>query len=685
MTSQSRQTTFTSRAARREKSADGSVEYRADIDGLRALAIVLVVIYHVWLGRVSGGVDVFLMISAFFLTASFVRKLKGGTTLKIGTFWLRKFRRLLPAAATTILGVAVVAFLSYPQLEWPRIWREGWASLLYFENWSLAASNVDYYARDAATPSAFQHFWSLSVQGQVFILWPLLFVLVALIARRRRERAVPLLTFVFSTIFVLSLAFSVYETYTAQSFAYFDTRTRLWEFAAGSLIALALPYLKPSPFVRVFAGWAGVVGIVVCGIVLDVQSGFPGYLALWPVLCTAAVIVAGQQDTAGSPTRLLASKPLRFLGRDAYALYLVHWPVLITWKMWTGRAEPGPYTGLAIILVSFVLARLISWGVEQPLRRAAAFDRHALWGAAVVACTVAAVAVPLAVWQTGAAARDAAVVASGSRDYPGAAQVDAPDEPLADVPLRPPPLRLTDEWVDLGTSCGGLEPEDAVLAGTCASNEAAHRPGAPLVLVMGDSHAQQLTSPLRVLADEKGWGVVALLKGGCSIGVGAPSWSDSGPPCDMWRKAALEYAADLAPDAVYLVVTRATPEGPEVFVDGIREIIDDLTSQGIRVIAVRDNPRFRFDMYECATSSEEKCDVRQPDSEADLDAIARRGSVVAVDFSPWLCPDGVCMAEIGNTALYIDDNHISDSYGKTLAPMLARMLDAGGFSLAASR
>ncbi|BDZ38790.1 acyltransferase family protein [Microbacterium suwonense] len=414
------------------------------------MAILLVVVYHVWLGRVSGGVDVFLMISAFFLTASFVRKVRGGAPLKLGTFWLRKFRRLLPAAATTIVGIALVAFLTYPEIEWPRVWREGWASLLYFENWSLAASNVDYYARDTATPSPFQHFWSLSVQGQVFVIWPLLIVLVALATRRSHQRAVPLLALVFSTVFVLSLGFSIYETYTAQSFAYFDTRTRLWEFAAGSLVALALPYLKPSRLVRILLGWGGVVGIVVCGIVLDVQGGFPGYLALWPVLCTAAVIVAGQQEAAGSPTRLLASRPLRFLGRDAYALYLVHWPVLITWMMWTGRSEPGPYAGLAIIVISFILARLIAWGVEQPLRHARVFDRHALWGGAVIACTVALVGIPLAVWQAGAAARDAAVMSSDARDYPGAAQIDTPIEPLPDLPSsRDPSGSETSGWISV--------------------------------------------------------------------------------------------------------------------------------------------------------------------------------------------------------------------------------------------
>ncbi|MCB8044828.1 acyltransferase [Microbacterium oxydans] len=211
----------------------GVPSHRADIDGLRALAILLVVVYHVWLGRVSGGVDVFLMVSAFFLTGSFARRMQEGRPLQLGSFWIRRFLRLVPAAAVTIAGVLAVAFVAFPRTEWPRVWSEAWSSLFYVENWTLAFSEVDYYARSSQTPSVFQHFWSLSVQGQVFLLWPLLFAGVWLALRTRRHLIVPALFAVFGTIFVVSLVFSIMETNSAQDFAYFDTRTRLWEFAAG--------------------------------------------------------------------------------------------------------------------------------------------------------------------------------------------------------------------------------------------------------------------------------------------------------------------------------------------------------------------------------------------------------------------------------------------------------------------
>lgn len=669
--------------------ATTALGYRADIDGMRALAILLVVVYHVWLGRVSGGVDVFLMVSAFFLTASFVRRVRSDRPLELGTFWLRRFRRLLPAAAVTIAGVLAVAFLSYPQTEWPRVWSEGWSSLFYVENWTLAFSEVDYYARDSVRPSPFQHFWSLSVQGQVFILWPLIIAALWLLLRERRHVIVPALALVFGAIFVGSLAFSIVETAHAQSFAYFDSRTRLWEFAAGSLVALALPFLRIPRWSAAILGWVGVLGIVLCGVVLDVRGGFPGYLALWPVGCTALVIIAGVDRVPGGPSAFLESAALRYVSRDAYALYLVHWPVLVTWMVLSGRSQPGWLAGLGIVGLSFVLARLVSAVVEHPIRAATAFDRLPRLGAAVLVASIAVVAFPLGAWQFAIKQKEAALMASESRGYPGAAQIEgAVDLAGVDLPLIPFATALDDEWVDIGPSCSGpLEPTDSALRGSCAQTPGAGDPRATRVLVMGDSHAQQLMSPLVALADEQEWELISLLKGGCSIGIGAPSWSASGTPCDDWRAAAVEYAMRIQPDAVYLVVTRATPTSPEVPVEGIDVVIDALTAEGIEVFAVRDNPRFEFNMYECALAESdaapgedvESCSVPEVALETGdaLDAIAEKSGVTLVDFRPWLCPDGVCRGSIGNIAVYIDDNHLSNAYGRTLAPMLKRILQAG--------
>ena len=148
----------------------------------------MVVTYHVWLGRVSGGVDIFLLISAFLLTLSFVRKVEAGTSLNLLRHWLHLFKRLLPAAVVVILGVLAGTWLILPQSRWPAVLDQAWASLLYRQNWLLADTAVDYYAQDHAGASPLQHFWSLSIQGQVFILWPLVFAGSAVVWRLLRRR-----------------------------------------------------------------------------------------------------------------------------------------------------------------------------------------------------------------------------------------------------------------------------------------------------------------------------------------------------------------------------------------------------------------------------------------------------------------------------------------------------------------
>ncbi len=655
--------------------------HRVDIDGLRTLAILLVVVYHVWLGRVSGGVDVFLMISAFFLTDSLARRVLGGERLRLGTFWLRRFRRLLPAAAVTLLGVLGIAYLLYPPSSWSAVWGDTWASLFYGQNWRLAFSSVDYYARSAASTSPLQHFWSLSVQGQVFLLWPVLIALVALVMRRRRHQARAALIVVFALIFSSSLWYSVIETAESQAFAYFDTFTRLWEFAAGSLLALVLPLLHLPALPRAILGWAGVAGIVTCGIALDVRGGFPGVLALWPVLSTAAIIVSGAGDTTrGGPAALLASRPMRFLSGDAYALYLVHWPVLITVMVVAETDRIGLWQGAVIIAASFVLARLLSRGVEHPLQRATWFDGAPWRSALVIAVCLALVSSATSGWQAKEEQRAAAIMAAADEGYPGAAQVNTPlDISGSGQPLIPVATALEDEWQAVGGHCeGGLAPESEILDGTCQQSPVAATAD-QTVVVIGDSHAQQLGTPMALYAAERGIGVVTLLKGGCTIGAAEDDRGPANPyTCEEWLPAAVDYTVALQPTAVYVVATRADAVESERLLDGVEDTVETFLDAGIAVIAVRDSPRFSFDMYSCVHAGR-RCSVPREQMlhrENPAEALDRR--VTLVDYTPWLCPDGECVGAIGNIAIYIDDNHVSHAYARTLTPMLDRMLRSHG-------
>lgn len=655
--------------ASRSPQLDPRPARRHDIDGLRALAIVLVVVYHVWSLRVSGGVDVFLMISAYLLTASFLRRAERGAPLALGGYWIGRFRRLLPAAAVTVLGTLLLVWLWFPRSVWPDMLEQGWASLLYFENWALAASEADYYARDVILPSPFQHFWSLSVQGQVFLAWPLLIVAALATGRAVGVRPRAALVAVFGVVFAASLAYSIHITHENQAFAYFDTGARLWEFAIGSLLALLTPWLRLPRALAACLGWAGIVALVACGLVLDVRAGFPGYLALWPTLAAAAVIIAGSGDARGGPARLLSARPLRWLGTIAYALYLVHWPVLVTFLLVFERDSVSPKAGAAIIAVSLVLAVAITYGVERPLLRWRRLDRK-VPAMALIAAILAVVAVPLTTWNRAEAWL--ADQASLRSPHPGAAVLYDPDvhEPDPRAPLLPDPGSLDAEWV-WHAECpfDGLA---EVLVESCSartSGGAARR-----VLVLGDSHAQQWGGALTPIAEDEDWEVAALVKGGCAFAVDEPApWADD---CDAWRVAATEFAIGMRPDLIVLMGTKTVAETPdERALRGLEHSLELLRPSGAPIILLRDNPRFEEDIFACV----ERRGRDSPDCARDRSAVLAADNpaqtladdaVHVVDLTGYLCPGAFCPPVIGGVVIYLDHDHLTRTYAESLAPQM---------------
>lgn len=648
--------------------------YRADIDGLRAVAILLVVTYHVWLGRVSGGVDVFLMLSAFFLTRTFLHRIHTGAPPDIARRLIGTFRRLLPAAAVTLLLVLLLARLFYPATTWRSLWEQTWASLLYVQNWILAADTVDYYNRGEA-PSPLQHFWSLSVQGQAFVLWAVLFALCLLIIRRFRRPPDAVVAVVFGAVFVVSLGYSVVRTDAAQQLAYFDTGARLWEFAAGSLLVVALPYLRPGPTVSAVLGWVGIGGLLACGVLLDVEGGFPGYLALWPVVCAAMIVISGTGDAGRGPARFLASRPLRLAGRDAYALYLVHWPVLVTWLVVRERTEVGALGGVAIVLASLAGARLLTFAVDHPVRQWRRSERGVMPSVAVVAVAALVVMVPVGTWQGVTAYREQRIAEQQLSANPGAHVLfdDEVSEPAPELPMIPLATAIEDEWVQLELECSGVRAiTDDILHGSCFERPGTQR-ASELIAVIGDSHAQQMTAALVPIAEQRGWGVITLVRGGCAMGLDDPGFDPEF--CPQWREAAIRHVEAIKPSAVMTIVTAAdASDEDERLRPGIERFIDRMDAADVPIIAVRDNPRFGYDMFGCVIESDdpEGCSMPRGSSLAVANParILQRESITHVDLTEWICPDDVCPAVVGNVAVYRDDNHLSSSYARTLAPML---------------
>ena len=655
--------------------------FRKEVQGLRAVAVLLVVIYHVFLGRVSGGVDIFLLISAFFMTLSFVRKIESGRPLAIGRYWLHTFKRLLPLATVVIL-VTVGLLTEFPESSVAQFRWEALASVFYVENWALAASSVDYYAADHSTASPFQHFWSLSVQGQVFLLWPLIFGFAWLVRRRTRISSVPILAVCFGLIFAASMMYSVITTETQQAFAYFDTRARLWEFALGSLIALAIPYLNPPRVLRIILGWVGIVSMVSVGILVDVQGAFPGWIALWPLLSAAAIIVAGNTGSPFGFDRFLSWWPVVKLGDAAYALYLVHWPLLITYLVMMDRPWAGPRSGVAIVIVSIILALVLTAFVEDPMKAWKWPEKAKRRLALVIVACLALVSTAVLSWTAVDAYRTSQLEAEAERNNPGAMSLMSDYQPAADpdAPTLPLASDLGNQWVGLPEECTDeFAADNATVQDFCRQTEKVENP-TKTVVVVGNSHLEQYMGAVLPMAEEENWQMVSLLQPGCGLGLEGQS-----DVCREGNQAALDYVEKLKPDVVLTTSTRGElmDGSQEKIISGLPAVIEYLTEEGIRVVGFRDHARLDYNPYTCVESKgpdDPSCtvpasQVLAPSNPAqELEAIENYRNV---DLNDLICPDGQCRPVIGNVHVWLDSHHLTWDYTETMSvPAYDRLYNA---------
>jgi peptidoglycan/LPS O-acetylase OafA/YrhL len=637
--------------------------YRPELQGLRALAVTLVVVYHVWFDRVSGGVDVFFLVTGFLLTGQLYRA--GASPLGLRRRWGRTLLRLVPSAAVVLAATAVAAFLILPEGRWNQTLREIAASALFAENWQLAADSVDYAARSNTT-SVVQHFWSLSIQGQFFLVWPLLVAGVGWWARRTGGDLHARLTATSLVVFGISLAYSVDLTADDQPLAYFHSATRVWEFALGALLALWIDRIVLPAGTRAVVGWVGVVGLVSCGLILTVDDVFPGVVALWPTGCAAAVLVAGRTRLPWAADRLLAGRAARYLGDISYPLYLWHWPVLILYLVAQDQDVAGLRGGLGVIALALVLAVATHHGVEQPLiRRGVDGYRIGSLGTVLVLALAGA-------WQVAAAVESVPHGVVGDAQHPGAVALTTRGVPQAD--LLPPPVAVYgDFWSPPPDwTCGPL---DALPDQEACSSPAPG--GAKRVVIVGDSHAEQFAAAVATIAQRRHWQLTTILRGACPFS----TTSDADPNqagCVDWNAAALAQITAAHPD---LVITQASLEVraglTERTTPGMVAQWRKVTDLGVPVLAVRDNPRFTFGMPDCVQEhgrDSQRCGVDRADVYAPTPPYAQAPGVPSgvsfLDVADAVCTPVRCPAEIGNVLVYLDDNHLSATYVRSMAPLL---------------
>ncbi|MCH1868365.1 acyltransferase family protein [Nocardioides sp. CFH 31398] len=668
---------------------------RADVEGLRGVAVGMVLLYHLGLPGLGGGfvgVDVFFVVSGFLITSLLLREIDRTGSVSLRAFYARRARRLLPAASFVLVVTAVAGWWVLPGSAHENLGRDVASSALYVVNWELAGRSVDYLA-EGESPSVLQHYWSLAVEEQFYVLWPLLVLLALAVARRRGLRARPLLLGAVSVVGLASFGWSVHLTATDPAAAYFVTTTRMWELAIGAALAFAVPRLGSlTPRLRALVATAGLAAVVAGGLALSPATAWPGSAALLPTLGAAAIIAAGTGGPTAGAARLLTWRPLVALGGISYALYLWHWPLIVLARAWHGPL--GWLDSVALGLAALSLAWFTGRLVEDPLRFRPRLVRRAgttLLAAALVTTVTAGTGVALV------RTVPAFVVPDGA-DAPGArALVDDPSARPWRVNRDPGRFYSTEGRVLPDPSVAkkdGLlrrcqvsrDVTEPRLGGECTFGDV---DSDERVMLLGDSKAGQWFPGLERIAEREGWRLDVHLKSSCPV-----SRTGVERMCTDHTDALLAEIADDPPDRA--ILSQHLGKGQYDHDDrGLEEAVGEVVDAGVEVLVLADNPApptdATFACVEQHPRAYDACAFDRDDALARsgtprLTALAERLGLPVADVNEWICPPGVgarggeCPAVVAGTLVYRQGSHLTGTYVRSLTPMLHRELARLGWA-----
>ncbi|MCQ9337117.1 acyltransferase [Corynebacterium phoceense] len=682
--------------------------YRYDLDGLRGIAIGLVVLYHVFVGRVSGGVDVFLLLSGYFFLGSQLRY-ADKPNASFNPWWpiWRTLRRLVPALALTVGATFLLVTFFTPQLLRTELVQQITATVFYYQNWELARQNADYAAASAST-SPLQHLWSMAVQGQFYVMSIALALGLGLLVRALGRRTLtvqkiagPILVIVTLASFAYACRFGLY----GPAANYYSTWSRAWELTLGGVLAIYGTKLAiPQRFSNFFTGF-GLLALICTGALIANTTAYPGPLSLLPLGGAVLIILGG----GGSLSQAMASKKARWLGDIAYPLYLWHWPLLILSTAYLGMERPTWWLGVIIIAISLVLADLTHRFLERPLRqrrkrptrddmpvnsalaslRTTAGAWRGVGGVLMGAATIALLAIQ-PVWMS--QVRDGEDLTLDAARYPGAMAFNGTPAPEG-VTVQPDPILVGGIMPPTSTShCFVAKQADPDFYNTERVD------GTPCIFgdqdadfkvyLVGGSHAEQWASGLDKLGREMHFQLVPIVRQDCPIELGDDVTVT--PECKTWAEGAVEQIVEGGADLVISNTTRPQDfygHGPDVVPAGYAAFWDYLAEQNIPFMGLRDNPwgfdaagvGREFDECYVATQNVDACSMDRNQVYAPVDpaaiVLAKYKNMIAVDTSNWFCDDTQCPVIIGNVFVYRDMHHISNAFADSAMPLLRQYIE----------
>lgn len=705
----------------------GSAAFRPDIEGLRMVAVMLVLTYHAGIPHMSGGfagVDVFFVISGFLITSGLLREIAKNQTISLPKFYARRARRLLPAAAVTLLATLALTLLYLPRIYWRETGWDILSAAAYFINWRLAGNSIDYLANER--PSIVQHFWSLAVEEQFYFIWPVLLLLVVLATKKASDkvRTIAIAT-TLSIVVASSLAYSITYTATNPAEAYFVTTTRLWELGIGALVAVAVPWLSRLPIaVSTILSWGGIAAIVYGALAQSTALAWPGSAALIPVLGSAAFIAGGiTQPKFGAGIILGGSsvagpKPLqwwnaaaRFVGALSYSLYLVHWPIMVAFaSVW------GPMTipeGIRMIVLSLMAAIFLHFGVENPLRFSnwLAVLKRAFAMAAASTATLALCGFALSTSNVPTLPLGKAINVNNVTGHGASPLMAHPLEAERNgrfILAKPNPDDIPASWPDptsIYPSVESASTEDVpdIYKQHCEVGQYdegvkscvyGQPKGKTTVAVVGDSKISQWLTALDAIGKDRKWKIVVYTKSACAWNSADPVDLNGkqNPSCAAWNDEVTKLLTDprTKPNLILTSGLRSVAmndEGKatnEAQVAGYIDAWSKARSAGVPVVVLADTPRPGRDLMLCVAEHPDrvasKCGYRYSDGHGTPtlnSAVMKSEGTTLVNVNRFICPvddKEFCPAIMNGVLVYRSGFHLTDSFVKTMTPVLQQYL-----------
>jgi peptidoglycan/LPS O-acetylase OafA/YrhL len=679
--------------------APGDRRFRPDIQGLRAVAVLLVVFYHAGLTWLSGGyvgVDVFFVISGFVITGLLLREREtSGRTSLVG-FYGRRSRRIIPAATLVIVVTVVMTYARAGVVFGAQTATDARWAAVFLANFHFASIGTNYLTAQLP-PSPLQNFWSLAVEEQFYLVYPTIFLLIASVRTRWSVQARLFVGLV--VIIAGSFALSVFQTASSPTVAYFSPFTRAWELAIGALVAVSTKWLLalPKPVCAALT-WVGLAGIAFGAVVFNGNTAYPGSLVAIPVVGAAFVIAGGTRTPPWAAESVLKRGPFQWFGKLSYSIYLWHWPLLIIAADVAGTTSL-PFRRNIIWLVIALAASVASFYlVENPLRHAR-LSRFGRWtpiglGAVLIAVSLIVATVEIDVHaapptpaslssgKQGAIPRIAGSVAEVEQVVRAAAKIEK-----IPADLTPALTNVRSTWGGPAAPCWPSVGQSSIPACMFGDLNSKHT-----MVVYGDSHAGMWFQTLDVIATRIHWRLAYLGKGYCPAnslaygnpdGFGSPGGEYS--VCDQWHSFALDRINRLHPDLVIITQeVRNKPDGkyysPAQWQQGMAKTISLIHVPKDRIVVLGNIPVLPTSGPECLSQHPDNVQAcsglvgsfwtsrDQAEERAASEAGARY-----VNVTPWFC-SSTCTAVIGDYEVYWDDAHITSTYADFLAGVLAASL-----------